>query len=144
MIEMGKTKLTMISFSLSYVLYLFFFSFIKRNSDSNIAPTITAPAPAPAPAPAISTNTSNLYPPLLTGSVLCPPFHQHHTSRYHTQTSHDPSSHFVPNITFGPPLLEWVKKGNPDIFMDCHMMVADPMRVSSRVFRLGVGGVGGR
>jgi hypothetical protein len=142
MIEMGKTKLTMISFSLSYVLYLFFFSFIKRNSDSNIAPTITAPAPAPAPA--ISTNTSNLYPPLLTGSVLCPPFHQHHTSRYHTQTSHDPSSHFVPNITFGPPLLEWVKKGNPDIFMDCHMMVADPMRVSSRVFRLGVGGVGGR
>jgi hypothetical protein len=142
MIEMGKTKLTMISFSLSYVLYLFFFSFIKRNSDSNIAPTITAPAPAPAPA--ISTNTSNLYPPLLTGSVLCPPFHQHHTSRYHTQTSHDPSSHFVPNITFGPPLLEWVKKGNPEIFMDCHMMVADPMRVSSRVFRLGVGGVGGR
>jgi hypothetical protein len=142
MIEMGKTKLTMISFSLSYVLYLFFFSFIKRNSDSNIAPTITAPAPAPAPA--ISTNTSNLYPPLLIGSVLCPPFHQHHTSRYHTQTSHDPSSHFVPNITFGPPLLEWVKKGNPEIFMDCHMMVADPMRVSSRVFRLGVGGVGGR
>jgi pentose-5-phosphate-3-epimerase len=39
-------------------------------------------------------------------------------------------SHFVPNITFGHPVLEWVKKGNPDIFMDCHMMVSDPLRVS--------------
>jgi len=34
--------------------------------------------------------------------------------------------HFVPNITMGAPILTCVKKGVPDIFMDCHMMVAEP------------------
>jgi len=36
--------------------------------------------------------------------------------------------HFVPNITMGAPVLASVKKDIPDIFMDCHMMVADPAR----------------
>jgi len=34
--------------------------------------------------------------------------------------------HFVPNITMGAPILTCVHKGVPDIFMDCHMMVAQP------------------
>ncbi|KAE9408201.1 ribulose-5-phosphate 3-epimerase [Gymnopus androsaceus JB14] len=34
--------------------------------------------------------------------------------------------HFVPNITMGAPILSCVSKGIPDIFMDCHMMVAEP------------------
>ncbi|PVG04826.1 putative RPE1-D-ribulose-5-phosphate 3-epimerase [Serendipita vermifera] len=34
--------------------------------------------------------------------------------------------HFVPNITMGPPILSCVHKGVPGIFMDCHMMVAEP------------------
>ncbi|KAJ4002418.1 ribulose-5-phosphate 3-epimerase, partial [Lentinula boryana] len=34
--------------------------------------------------------------------------------------------HFVPNITMGAPILTCVHKGIPDIFMDCHMMVAQP------------------
>ncbi|KII93861.1 hypothetical protein PLICRDRAFT_121998 [Plicaturopsis crispa FD-325 SS-3] len=34
--------------------------------------------------------------------------------------------HFVPNITMGAPILTCVRKGVPDIFMDCHMMVAQP------------------
>ncbi|KAH7104569.1 ribulose-5-phosphate 3-epimerase [Auriculariales sp. MPI-PUGE-AT-0066] len=34
--------------------------------------------------------------------------------------------HFVPNITMGAPILSCVKKSIPDIFMDCHMMVAEP------------------
>ncbi|KAI5836145.1 Ribulose-phosphate 3-epimerase [Schizophyllum commune Tattone D] len=34
--------------------------------------------------------------------------------------------HFVPNITMGAPILACVKKGIPDIFMDCHMMVSNP------------------
>ncbi|KAF9015053.1 ribulose-5-phosphate 3-epimerase [Cyathus striatus] len=34
--------------------------------------------------------------------------------------------HFVPNITMGAPILSCVKKGIPDIFMDCHMMVSEP------------------
>ncbi|KAL1410028.1 RIBULOSE-phosphate 3-epimerase [Vanrija albida] len=41
---------------------------------------------------------------------------------------HMGGSHFVPNITMGPPILTWVKKNVPDIFMDCHMMVADPAK----------------
>ncbi|EAU93213.2 ribulose-phosphate 3-epimerase [Coprinopsis cinerea okayama7 len=36
--------------------------------------------------------------------------------------------HFVPNITMGAPILSCVRKGIPDIFMDCHMMVAQPER----------------
>ncbi|KAK1229679.1 RIBULOSE-phosphate 3-epimerase [Marasmius sp. AFHP31] len=34
--------------------------------------------------------------------------------------------HFVPNITMGAPILSCVHKGVPGIFMDCHMMVAQP------------------
>lgn len=34
--------------------------------------------------------------------------------------------HFVPNITMGAPILTCVHKSIPDIFMDCHMMVAQP------------------
>jgi ribulose-phosphate 3-epimerase len=30
----------------------------------------------------------------------------------------------------GAPILEWVYKNNPDIWMDCHMMVSDPAKVS--------------
>lgn len=38
-------------------------------------------------------------------------------------------SHFVPNITMGAPILTCVHKNIPDIFMDCHMMVAQPEKV---------------
>jgi len=34
--------------------------------------------------------------------------------------------HFVPNITMGAPVLSCVSKSVPGIFMDCHMMVAQP------------------
>jgi ribulose-phosphate 3-epimerase len=44
-------------------------------------------------------------------------------------------SHFVPNITMGAPILEWVYKNNPDIYMDCHMMVADPAKVRLQHYR---------
>ncbi|KAI5478167.1 hypothetical protein MNV49_005431 [Pseudohyphozyma bogoriensis] len=36
--------------------------------------------------------------------------------------------HFVPNITMGPPVLASVYKTVPNVFMDCHMMVADPAK----------------
>jgi pentose-5-phosphate-3-epimerase len=38
-------------------------------------------------------------------------------------------SNFVPNITMGAPILSCVRDNVPDIFMDCHMMVADPAKV---------------
>jgi len=34
----------------------------------------------------------------------------------------------------GAPILEWVYKNNPDIYMDCHMMVSDPAKVSNGPF----------
>ncbi|GAA5890181.1 hypothetical protein JCM6882_009251 [Rhodosporidiobolus microsporus] len=34
--------------------------------------------------------------------------------------------HFVPNITMGAPVLASVHKTVDNVFMDCHMMVADP------------------
>jgi len=36
--------------------------------------------------------------------------------------------HFVPTITMGAPILTSVSRGVPGIFMDCHMMVAQPER----------------
>ncbi|GJN90077.1 hypothetical protein Rhopal_003075-T1 [Rhodotorula paludigena] len=36
--------------------------------------------------------------------------------------------HFVPNITMGAPVLASVHKTVDNVFMDCHMMVADPKR----------------
>ena len=37
--------------------------------------------------------------------------------------------HFVPNITMGAPVLASVHKTVDNVFMDCHMMVADPAKV---------------
>jgi len=36
--------------------------------------------------------------------------------------------HFVPNITIGAPVLACVSKTVEGAYMDCHMMVADPLR----------------
>ncbi|SCV74993.1 BQ2448_8022 [Microbotryum intermedium] len=43
--------------------------------------------------------------------------------------------HFVPNITMGPPVLASVHKTVDNVFMDCHMMVADPARASRCLLR---------
>lgn len=37
--------------------------------------------------------------------------------------------HFVPNIVMGAPILQCVSKAVPKIFMDCHMMVSEPLKV---------------
>lgn len=34
--------------------------------------------------------------------------------------------HFVPNISFGPYVIECLRRHIPDVFFDCHMMTAEP------------------
>lgn len=36
--------------------------------------------------------------------------------------------HFVPNITFGPPLVKSIRKVFPDIFLDAHLMIENPLK----------------
>jgi ribulose-phosphate 3-epimerase len=36
--------------------------------------------------------------------------------------------HFVPNITFGPPLVESVRRTARDAVLDCHLMITDPTK----------------
>jgi ribulose-phosphate 3-epimerase len=34
--------------------------------------------------------------------------------------------HFVPNITFGATMVKWLRKKQPGVFFDLHMMVSEP------------------
>lgn len=36
--------------------------------------------------------------------------------------------HFVPNLSFGPPVVDALRKACPDAYIDCHCMVTDPSK----------------
>jgi ribulose-phosphate 3-epimerase len=36
--------------------------------------------------------------------------------------------HFVPNLSFGPPVIGSLRKANKDAFLDCHLMVSEPAK----------------
>ena len=44
--------------------------------------------------------------------------------------------HFVPNITFGPMVVEAVNRLT-DLFLDCHLMISDPARYAERFIKAG-------
>ena len=35
--------------------------------------------------------------------------------------------HFVPNLTLGAPIVSSLRKHHPKAFLDCHLMVSDPV-----------------
>jgi hypothetical protein len=57
----------------------------------------------------------------------------HHCARLLASSSH---------VHAGAPVLSCVYKGVPDIFMDCHMMVAQPEKVSACLIDVAVTDVG--
>ena len=44
---------------------------------------------------------------------------------------------FVPNITFGAPVIASLHKSVPDAFLDCHMMVSKPLQWVADVAKAG-------
>ena len=48
---------------------------------------------------------------------------------------------FVPNISFGPPVIRYVKKSVPDAKLDVHMMATDPIRYLDCMVKAGASGV---
>ena len=51
---------------------------------------------------------------------------------------------FVPNISFGPPVIKYVKKAIPDTKLDLHMMVKDPIRYLNTYVSLGMSDITSR
>ena len=45
--------------------------------------------------------------------------------------------HFVPNITYGAPVLKCLKKAVPEAFYDVHLMISDPARYAADFAKAG-------
>jgi len=44
--------------------------------------------------------------------------------------------HFVPNISFGPPVVRWVRK-HTQAYLDAHLMICDPLRYAPAMVKAG-------
>jgi len=44
--------------------------------------------------------------------------------------------HFVPNITFGPPVVNWIRKST-DAVLDTHLMITDPQKYAPAFIKAG-------
>ena len=44
--------------------------------------------------------------------------------------------HFVPNITFGPPVVDWIRKST-DAVLDAHLMITDPEKYAPAFIKAG-------
>ncbi|MBN1866307.1 ribulose-phosphate 3-epimerase [Candidatus Sumerlaeota bacterium] len=45
--------------------------------------------------------------------------------------------HFVPNITFGPPMVKSIRSVSPRLFLDTHLMISDPLKYAEPFVQAG-------
>ncbi len=45
--------------------------------------------------------------------------------------------HFVPNLTFGPQMVAELRRENPDLFFDVHLMLSEPQRYAEAFIKAG-------
>jgi len=49
--------------------------------------------------------------------------------------------HFVPNISFGPPIIASVRKSHPNAYLDAHLMISEPLRYAPAMVKAGANNV---
>jgi len=48
--------------------------------------------------------------------------------------------HFVPNISFGPPVIKAIRKST-DVYLDAHLMITDPLRYAAPIVKAGANNI---
>ncbi len=49
--------------------------------------------------------------------------------------------HLVPNISFSAPVFKWLRKAFPDVFLDVHLMIDEPVRYAPDMVKAGANNV---
>ena len=48
--------------------------------------------------------------------------------------------HFVPNISFGPPVIKAIRKST-NVFLDAHLMITDPLKYAPPIVKAGANNI---